>query len=180
MDRRVTPPKRVTSPTWGPPSPCKQALKYRNRGPELYWGLRGGWVGLEMRPIIQSPKIRNESNGTGICFSSWSRSCFYFSTADHVKHVHREKVNTLKINNFTAGGKDQNRATNSIFGVDFKNFNMISSVVVCFTLLSSSVWCFNHLLKHATINANMLRWPASKLFHHLDVTTVCFSSRERE
>ena len=25
MDRRVTPPKKVTSPTWGPP--CKQALK---------------------------------------------------------------------------------------------------------------------------------------------------------
>ena len=27
MDRRVTPPKRVTSPTWGAPPPCKQALK---------------------------------------------------------------------------------------------------------------------------------------------------------
>ena len=27
MDRRVTPPKRVTSPTWGSPPPCKQALK---------------------------------------------------------------------------------------------------------------------------------------------------------
>ena len=26
MDRRVTPPERVTSPTWGPPPPCKQAL----------------------------------------------------------------------------------------------------------------------------------------------------------
>ena len=26
MDRRVTPPKRVTTPTWGPPPPCKQAL----------------------------------------------------------------------------------------------------------------------------------------------------------
>ena len=26
MDRRVTPPKRVTSPTWGTPSPCKQTL----------------------------------------------------------------------------------------------------------------------------------------------------------
>ena len=26
MDGRVTPPKRVTSPTWGPPPPCKQAL----------------------------------------------------------------------------------------------------------------------------------------------------------
>ena len=27
MDRRVTPPKRVTSPIWGPPPSCKQALK---------------------------------------------------------------------------------------------------------------------------------------------------------
>ena len=26
MDRRVTPPKWVTSPLWGPPPPCKQAL----------------------------------------------------------------------------------------------------------------------------------------------------------
>ena len=25
-DRRVTPPERVTSPSWGPPPPCKQAL----------------------------------------------------------------------------------------------------------------------------------------------------------
>ena len=28
MDRRVTSPKRVTSPTWGPPPPCKQALNF--------------------------------------------------------------------------------------------------------------------------------------------------------
>ena len=28
MDRRVTPPKRVTSPIWGPPPPCKQALRH--------------------------------------------------------------------------------------------------------------------------------------------------------
>ena len=27
MDRRVTPPKRVTSPTWRPLAPCKQALR---------------------------------------------------------------------------------------------------------------------------------------------------------
>ena len=31
MDRRVTPPKRVTSPTWGPPPPCKQALNSISR-----------------------------------------------------------------------------------------------------------------------------------------------------
>ena len=28
MFRRVTPLKRVTSPTWGPLPPCKQALSY--------------------------------------------------------------------------------------------------------------------------------------------------------
>ena len=31
MDRRVTPPKRVTSPTWGLPPPCKQALRLDTR-----------------------------------------------------------------------------------------------------------------------------------------------------
>ena len=30
MDRWVTPPKRVTSPTWGPPPQCKQALSNDN------------------------------------------------------------------------------------------------------------------------------------------------------
>ena len=29
MDRRVTPPKRGSSPTWGPPPPCKQALSHQ-------------------------------------------------------------------------------------------------------------------------------------------------------
>ena len=29
-DRRVTPPKRVTSPTWGPPPPCKQTLSHKD------------------------------------------------------------------------------------------------------------------------------------------------------
>ena len=28
MDKRVTLPKRVTSPSWGPPPPCKQTLIY--------------------------------------------------------------------------------------------------------------------------------------------------------
>ena len=38
MDKRVTPPKRVPSPTWGPPPPYKQALSrplrqvYNKRG----------------------------------------------------------------------------------------------------------------------------------------------------
>ena len=31
MDRRATPPKPVTSSTWGPPPPCKQALSLRSQ-----------------------------------------------------------------------------------------------------------------------------------------------------
>ena len=36
MDRRVTPPKRVTSPTWGPSPPCEQALRLHLYGEKLY------------------------------------------------------------------------------------------------------------------------------------------------
>ena len=31
MDKRFTPPKRVTSPTWGPPPPCKQAQRKKKK-----------------------------------------------------------------------------------------------------------------------------------------------------
>ena len=31
MDRRVTPSKRITSPTWSPPPPCKQAPNLCNK-----------------------------------------------------------------------------------------------------------------------------------------------------
>ena len=41
MERRVTPPRRATSPTWGPPPPCKQALKLQNKAKgynsHFYW-----------------------------------------------------------------------------------------------------------------------------------------------
>ena len=36
MDRRVTPPKRVTWPTWGPSPPCKQAVRLHLYGNKLY------------------------------------------------------------------------------------------------------------------------------------------------
>ena len=44
MDRRVTPPRRVTSPTWGPPLPCKQAHYLTNINGKWKWERRSGWV----------------------------------------------------------------------------------------------------------------------------------------
>ena len=37
MDRQVTQPKRVTSPTWGPSPPCKQAPNNNNNKMFLVW-----------------------------------------------------------------------------------------------------------------------------------------------
>ena len=55
MDRRVTPPKRVTSPTWSPPPPCKQALS-------LSWAcLRSDWF-----PIPYWEVMNNNSSGMNI------------------------------------------------------------------------------------------------------------------
>ena len=35
MDKWATPPKRVTSPSWGLPPPCKQALRRNLKGTVL-------------------------------------------------------------------------------------------------------------------------------------------------
>ena len=51
MDRRVIPPKRVTSPTWGPPPPYKQALSY-------YFTLRYVTLWIQLRlPLRQTDNI---------------------------------------------------------------------------------------------------------------------------
>ena len=52
MDRRVTPPRRVTSPTWGPPPPCKHALsvvilmemRFNLWFPLLLWSVQWSWL----------------------------------------------------------------------------------------------------------------------------------------
>ena len=53
MDRRVTPPKRVTSPTWGPPPLCKQALRVINI---LEWAPRC----LRTEHWIEIPRLYRE------------------------------------------------------------------------------------------------------------------------
>ena len=55
MDRRVTPLKRVTSPTWGPPPPFKQALKQRLKTCFLRIGTITGW---KMSSDWNDPRLR--------------------------------------------------------------------------------------------------------------------------
>ena len=51
LDRRVTPPKRVTSPTWDPPPPCKQALRPMYQS-EMF--LRSSSVQFKISPATNS------------------------------------------------------------------------------------------------------------------------------
>ena len=63
MDRWVTPLKRVASPTWGPPFPCKQALtdrfrltrKWRRSKSEIYIPRQ---IDLQLFPPLLGPKER--------------------------------------------------------------------------------------------------------------------------
>ena len=48
MGRRFTPPKRVTSPTLGPPLPCKQALNGQHTGEFARGGEGMGSFGIEL------------------------------------------------------------------------------------------------------------------------------------
>ena len=49
MDKRVTPPKRVTSPTWGTPPPCKQALTH------FITGSRGDVIVVRKSKPVEKP-----------------------------------------------------------------------------------------------------------------------------
>ena len=61
MDRRVTSPKRVTSPTWGPPPPCKQALS------------RGDWLGKSA-----NIKVKNNDAVCRLCWKLPDRAQSFF------------------------------------------------------------------------------------------------------
>ena len=79
MDRWVTPPKRVTSPTWGPPPPCKQALKSKEvrwqRLPRRWSCLYRVWKEGFLNPHFHSLFTRNPASRL---LSSLSRISFSF------------------------------------------------------------------------------------------------------
>ena len=61
LDRRVTPPKRVTSPTWGPPPPCKQALSGEGGNKPTSGGPK---IGSALVPSNHSPDDPEPTNGS--------------------------------------------------------------------------------------------------------------------
>ena len=70
MDRRVIPPKRVTSLTWGPPPPCKQALRCGLAGSARIMGKRQKHNHKERLNVISFPfsSMQPRSQGYLSCF----------------------------------------------------------------------------------------------------------------
>ena len=87
MDRRLIPPKRVTSPTWGLPPPCKQALTSGSfmmlqMDVITKWRYTGDWKVTVQYPHHKSIVFRNTKNTP----TSWLSFPRYFS-CDCVLHV---------------------------------------------------------------------------------------------
>ena len=64
MDRWVTPPRRATSPTWGPPPPCKHALKHTVVATFIIWlvfVLNAAIFFLELSHLITMQLYSNSS-----------------------------------------------------------------------------------------------------------------------
>ena len=97
MDRQITPPKRVASPIWGAPPPCKQALRpmpielsgYKPVSSKRWWTWRVISIIAENKPhayhethlhtmklvtilTLSFHGLRSERLGLGL-FTSWSR-----------------------------------------------------------------------------------------------------------
>ena len=75
MERRVTPARRITSPTWGPPPPCKQAQSPKSEvysknahGMCIQAGYWCEWTGATERGFI-TEKYHILGGGAGLlCF----------------------------------------------------------------------------------------------------------------
>ena len=78
VDRRVTPPERVTSPTWGSPPPCKQA--------------RDSWPNYHLNHLPQRGRdfdttiTFNASTGEQYC-DDWIINCMWLQVALDAKLV---------------------------------------------------------------------------------------------
>lgn len=67
IDRRVTPLRRVTSPSGGAPTPCKQAQKKRKskRCDSSGWAkTREAWVGVRPLPFLLPSRLPSVSYGS--------------------------------------------------------------------------------------------------------------------
>ena len=77
MERLVTPPRRGTSPTWGPPPSCKQALRvgpYREKlWPQAWKCCPRPTASVQSSVHVQYKVLKQKIQFEAWCLSLWSR-----------------------------------------------------------------------------------------------------------
>ena len=140
-ERRVTLPKRVTSPTWGPPPPCKQApkrlpsfakrLSKLKKFPQLFW-------------IVQEGKTFEDSVTTSNCDATWHNGNWYKSsfaelqTGQWLVHVRNVSVSLHQL----ILGSMNKQAWNWISLVisQLKNFDIFVNKFCCTAYIGLQIW----------------------------------------
>ena len=88
MDRQVTPTKRVTSPTWSPPPPCKQALivlkmKRVSVKNSSEWYTSETWRStLESHGLLAESQREVTQTDAPVTAEVWCVPCCFFFTSD--------------------------------------------------------------------------------------------------
>ena len=144
-DRRVTLPKRVTSPTWGPPPPCKQALKclpsFAKRLSKLKKFTQLFW-------IVQEGKTFEESVTTSNCDATWHNGNWYklsfaeLQTGQWLVHV---RIVCVSLHQLILGSMNK-QSCNSISLVISQLKNVDIFVNKFFVLPTSASKCGNRVL----------------------------------
>ena len=127
MDRRVTPPKRVTSPTWSPSPPCKQAL-----------------VVLKMKRV----SVNNSSEGEGYTSEIWPST---LESNGLLAQSQREVTQTDAITN--SYRRSLVRSLLLFFTSDFSTgeFGLSKSLLEIFMVISGETMCRSGDLRFACL-----------------------------
>ena len=90
MDRRVTPPRRVTSPTWGPPPPCKHALKHTVVAKFIIWLVFVLNAAIFFQNYLISLRCSYTAIPLCVLISVFSYTWIFFTLRHHQTHVQTE------------------------------------------------------------------------------------------
>ena len=111
MDRRVTPPKRVTSPTWGPPPPRKQALRFEQgcktqklvffADVKLYFSRSANWTYMQLFNLNHAGLPNHTCKGKCPTHRSNSQKSAFLATRMTIQNMLGNKIFTVFFNSYS-------------------------------------------------------------------------------
>ena len=135
MNRRVTVPKRVTSPNWGPTPPCKQALIVRAYGRYI--------ISVVISRILWVPAIMNKGKARSVMSKYYRPKDLLrdlFLLLIKIRHILSHPVQPLVLSSVVR------RPTKNLSNPDYntESYSVIDNIA-CFCVFSFSFTPFFYL-----------------------------------